>query len=344
MRKKQITIHDIARELNITASTVSRALNDNPRISKGTRKRVQKLAEKLNYQPNPIASNLRKGKGNSLGVIIPRINRHFFSNVIGGIESVASEAGYNVLISQTHESYGKEVSHVNTLLNMRVDGILLSLSTGTKDFGHVELIRKRGVPLVMFDRTWEELSVSKVELDDEAGAIKAVEHLLEQGYRKIAHFQGPRHLNVYRNRYEGYVKALRKYGFEANPDFIIENTLTRDAGYNAAKKLLHQTEKPDAVFSASDLSALGAMIYCRENQVRIPEDLAIVGFANEPFTAFLTPSLTSIEQHSFSMGKHAAELILKEMENKGEGFLPQRTVLPPELITRESSLKKNKIP
>ena len=341
-KNSRITIHDIARELNITASTVSRALQDNPRISIKTRESVRDMAKKLNYQPNIIASSLRKGRGNTIGVCIPRINRHFFSNVISGIETIANNAGYHTLIAQTYEDYYKEVANVNALMNSRVAGIIMSLSAQTKEYSHVSRIVENGVPLVMFDRVYESLEVSTVVLEDFSGAYQATGQLIDAGCKNIAHLSGPTHTNVYRNRKQGYKQALKDHGFKVPGKEMIKNALTREAGYQATQCLMNQSNKPDAIFAAGDFSALGALIWLKEHGFKVPDEVAVVGFANEPFTALIEPALSSVEQHGYNMGKEVARLFLKEIEHSEENNKPQKIILEPELIVRESSVRKGK--
>jgi len=339
-KKGRVTIHDLARELNITPSTVSRALADHPRISASTKKAVIKLARKLNYQPNSIASSLRTGKGNTIGVIIPRISRHFFSTVIGGIEEVANQAGYNVLICQSHESYEKEVENVKALVNGRVDGLLVSIATETNDYRHFKMAKDRGIPLIFFDRVFSELGVSRVVLDDEEGAYQATKHLIEQGCNRIAHLAGPEHINVYYNRRAGYMKAMEEAGLKIREEYYITECLTRKSGYEAGEHLSALKTPPDGIFAAGDYSCLGAMLNFKEKGFRIPEDIAFVGFANEPFTSVMEPQLTTVEQHSLQMGRYVANLFLEEIRNKEEKFIPRTLTIKPELIIRSSSLHK----
>lgn len=340
-KKTKVTIHDIAKQLNTTASTVSRALQDHPRISAGMKKAVLDLAEKLNYHPNFIASSLRKGHGNTIGIVIPRIDRNFFSSVIGGIEDVASEAGYNVLISQSYESEEKEKNIVETLINGKVDGLLVSLASGTTNISHFEQTIEKGVPLIFFDRTAPGLDVSKVEIDDVLGAYMAVSHLISQGCRRIAHFSGPLNVSIYANRFKGYIDALKEHGIPYDERLHITGTITRDKGAEGAEELLKLEHRPDALFSASDFSALGAISVLKEKNIRIPEDIAVVGFANEPYAAIITPSLSSVDQHSREIGQAAAKLFFEEIERRNTPYVAKRIILTPDLIIRDSSQKKS---
>jgi LacI family transcriptional regulator len=342
MKSGQVTIHDIARMLNISASTVSRALSGNPRISRSTRDKVKKLAEKLNYQPNVVASNLRTGKSRTIGIVVPHINRNFFSNVIGGIEETASNADYRVIITQTYESHEKEVENIKALINARVDGILVSVSGGTKTYNHYELVKKRGIPLLFFDRTIDEIKTSRVMIDDFRAAYKAVRHLIEEGFKNIAHFAGPQHINIYRERFTGYQEALKEGGILFSEEFLFIDNLTEKKGWKAAEKLMKLKNRPDAIFSASDISALGAIKYLKEKGYRIPEDMAIVGFANEPFTSIMEPGLTSVDQKGYLIGVTVANLFFEEILKPSESGLFKKIIIEPELIIRESSLKKSK--
>jgi len=342
MKSGQVTIHDIARILNISASTVSRALSGNPRISKGTRVKVRKLADKLNYQPNIVASHLRTGKSRIIGIVVPHLNRNFFSNVIGGIEQTASNADYRVIITQTYELYEKEVENIKALINARVDGILVSVSAGTKTYGHFEMVKKRGIPLLFFDRTIDEIKTSRVMIDDFQGAHKAVRHLIDEGFKNIAHFAGPQHINIYKNRWKGYQEALKESGMSCENKFLFPDNLTEEKGWKACEKLMKLKNRPDAIFSASDISALGAIKYLKEHGLIIPEDVAIVGFANEPFTSIMEPGLTSVEQKGQQIGIEVASLFLGEIHQHDEKKSFQKIIIEPELIIRKSSLKKSR--
>lgn len=339
LKKTKVTIHDIAKQLNTTASTVSRALQDHPRISQPMKKAVLELAEKLNYQPNFIASSLRKGRGNTIGVVIPRIDRNFFSNVIGGIEDVASEEGFNVLICQTYDSEQKEKNIVETLINGKVEGLLVSLASGTRDFKHFKQAMDKHVPLIFFDRAPAELEVSKVEIDDYLGAYMAVTHLIEQGCRRIAHFSGPLHVSIYSNRFAGYQAALKDKGIPFKEEYLEKEIYNKESGIDATYKLMALKEPPDAIFSASDFSALGAVLALKELEIKVPDQVAVVGFANEPYASILEPALSSVDQHSKEIGQTAAKLFFEQLKEQHSAIIPKRVVLTPNLIIRKSSGK-----
>lgn len=340
-RKKKYTIQDIAKELNTTSSTISRALQDSPRISLKMRQAAQELARKHNYEPDFRASSLRKGNGSTIGVLVPKVDRHYFATVLSGIDEIATPAGYSVMVCQSFESYEKEQHLVKSLMNGRVDGLIASISIETKKDKHFEQLMNRGVPLVFFDRVCESIKTSKVVTDDYLGACMSMEHLIANGYRRIAHFSGPQHINVYRNRTRGYIDTLKKHDLPLEENLIINNTITRETGCQAMQQLINGDKLPDAVFSSGDYSALGAILCARKANIKIPEQIAFTGFANEPWDSFFDPPLTSIDQHAYETGKQAASLLLQQIADKENIFIPKTIVLEPTLVIRESSLKKN---
>ncbi len=342
MSSKKTTIHDIAEKLNITASTVSRALNNNPRISDTTKKAVLNMAQDLNYQPNNIAAALRKGKSQLIGVIVPTINRSFFSSVIRGVEEVANQLNYRVVVSQSNEDSDNEIATLNALVNARVDGVLVSIGKNTKDFDHYKNLIRRGVPLVLFDRTTNEISTSQVIIDDFLGGYMATEHLIKQGYKKIAHFTNYNKINIYKERYRGYIEALKDYNIPFYNKLICESNMQLEDGRMCTEQLLRSGQKFDAIFSTSDYAAMGAMQVLKENSIKIPEEVGLVGFSNEPFTSFTDPPLTTLSQFPIEMGHAAAELFFEILNSKKDKLIPQKTVLQPKLIVRASSIKQRK--
>jgi LacI family transcriptional regulator len=337
--KPKVTIHDIAKKLNITASTVSRALNNNPRISENTRKIVQKTAKELNYQPNNIAAALRMGKSNVIGVIVPRTDRSFFASVIRGIEEVSNTIGYKVIICQTYDNYEKEMQTIDALFSARVDGIIASLGKNTENFSHFERAQEKGIPLVLFDRTTDELEVSQVVINDHLGAYKTVEHLIQQGCRRIAHFTSPKKISIFKERYRGYMDALKDHHIPFDPELVIGSDLQLEDGRNSMEQLLKLKELPDAVFSASDYGAMGAMQVLKERNILIPQQVALAGFSNEPFTSFTDPTLTTVDQLSITMGRVTAELFFEQLNGGSKNFIPQKVILKPEIIIRKSTLR-----
>lgn len=342
MKSTQVTIKDIARELGISPSTVSRALKDHPDISPDTKKAVTELAKKLNYQPNIIALSLRQSKTNTIGVIIPEIIHFFFSTVISGIEDVAYDNGYSVIISQSNESYEREVSDLKALFNSRVDGLLISVSRQTTDFDHFKNVFERGMPMVFFDRVVDSLDTSKIIVDDTDGAYQATKHLIEQGCKRIAHLKGPDNLLISKQRMDGYVKALGDHNMIVDERFILtcQQGLI-DEGKELAYQLLDSKNPTDGIFCSQDLSAIGVMQAAREKGLKIPDDLAIIGFSNWQITTMTDPPLSTVDQPGYEMGRRAAELLLKEIESKEDEFVePQVITLPTKLLVRGSSLRK----
>jgi LacI family transcriptional regulator len=335
--KSSITIHDIARDLNISASTVSRALNDNPRISKATKEKIKAKALEMGYQPNTIASNLRNQKSNTIGIVVPLINRHFFSTFISGVEDVAFAAGYNVIISQSNDLLEKEKQIVHSLFSNRVDGLIASLSMQTNEFDHFQLFSKKQIPIVFFDRVVPELEAHKIVVDDFKVGFKATEHLIQQGYKRIAHLAGPTVLHTYRDRMAGYRSALEKNNIAIDENLVIYSRLTRIDGQDAIKRLLALPQPPDAVFCGNDTSALSMMVYLKKIGIRIPEEFGLIGFSDEPFSEVVTPSISTLKQPAFEMGVKAAELLIQEIESKNRLGEHLTITMPTELIKRESS-------
>lgn len=343
MAHKRTTIHDIAKALELTASTVSRALNDHPKISSETKILVRKKAKELNYTANTLAASLRTGKAKTLGLIVPRINRVFISNTISGIESVTNKAGYNIIICQSEENLQKEEQNILTLINSRVDGIMMDISFETNSSKHIEKARKSGIPIVQFDRIREDIHVSNVLNENELASYNAVKHLVEQGYTRIVNFAGPQHVNIYQQRLRGYRKALEESGLVVDEQLIFVDVLDKEKGYNTAIQLFKKGVVFDAIFSASDYSALGALLAARDCNVSVPDQLGIVGFANEPFTEFVTPSMSSVNQFAEEMGATVAKTIIDEIENNETTFVPKSISITPQLIVRESSMRNKHI-
>lgn len=339
----KVTIADIARELNITPATVSRALNDHPAIKDSTKRAVRDVARKLNYQPNKIASSLRLGKSNIIGVIIPSAEINFFGSVVHGIERVANEKNYNVLIYQTNELYEFEKRGVQTFLRSQVDGVLASISKETINLDHFREIKNRGVPLILFDRVNDGLEVSSVVVNDYKGAFAATKHLISQGCRRIAHIGGQQHVNIFNQRLKGYIDALNVHSIPVNEDLIIHGKVSIESGKDCMKKLLEVDPLPDAVFAVEDFTALGAMQAIKAAGKQIPGEIAVIGFANESFGEYLTPSLSTVNQQTVRMGEESAKLFFECYGNPGlYKAKPKQLILEPVLICRESSLKNIK--
>ncbi|KDN55827.1 LacI family DNA-binding transcriptional regulator [Flavobacterium seoulense] len=337
---EKTTIYDIAKELNITAATVSRALNNNPKISQSTRKLVLETANRMNYKQNRLALALRSGKSNNVGVIVPRINTNFFASVIRGIEESLHPEGYQVIICQTHENENREIENINTLLNAQVDGILMSISNLPDENNHyIERVVQKNIPLVFFDRKKEIKHVSSVTIDDYQASYQTTQHLLEQGCDKIAYFSGDRSLEIYEDRYRGYEKALLDNNIPINKDYIITIKSNVVEGREAVEKLLALDNPPNAIFSTSDFAALGAIQKLKEHDIKIPEDFCVFGFGNEPFTKFMELSISTVDQSPVEMGKMAAQVFLDKINNVDKKKSGKTVVLMPKLLIRQSSTR-----
>jgi LacI family transcriptional regulator len=335
------TIYDIAKELNISAATVSRALNNNPKISPATRQLVFETADKMNYKQNKVAQALRSGKSNNVGVIVPRIDSNFFASVIRGIEDELHPEGYHVIICQTHEDEKREIENINTLLNAQVDGILLSISnTNIENETLIRRVLRKNTPIIFFDRKMNIENVSSVTINDFEGGYLATKHLIGKGCKKIAHFSGDQSLEIYENRFKGYKQALLDSGLDFNEDYVIRTKSSVDEGIKAAKKLLDLAIKPDAIFSSSDFASLGAIQELKRQGINIPEDFCVVGFGNEPFTKFMELSISTVDQSPLEMGKMAAKVFLEQTNNNDNLKVEKKVVLAPELQERKSSDRK----
>ena len=324
-----VTISDIAAALGVTPSTVSRALSGSPRVKEETRLAVERMAEEMGYERNIVASNLRKGRSDIVGIIVPRIHREFFSNCIGGAESILEAAGYSVLICQTHERFDAEVKALRTLRNNRVAGVLMSHAIGSDNGKHILEALGDRIPLVQFDRVFSDLPGAKVVNNNFQGAYEATKHLVEQGYRHIGTLAGYMNSEAYAARLDGYRQALWDSGVEVDESVIYYDTILRETGFEAGLKALEAG--CDALYSAGDFSALGAIDAARSKGLRIPEDFGIVGTANESFTALMSPSMSSLALNPFEMGRQAAQAFLSGEEGT--------ITVPMELKVRESSTR-----
>lgn len=332
-----ITIKDLAKRLNLAVSTVSRALRDHPDISEDTKKRVQDMAAECNYQPNIIAQSLQNKRTNIIGVILPEIRHNFFSSAISGIEETAYKNGYAIMVCQSHETYEREVLNARTLAGQRVAGIIMSLAMETKDYKHLEQIQKQGVALVLFDRVADEVEACKVVVDDYAGAREAVTHLIRKGYKRIAHLGGPLHEYVSRNRFAGYQKALEEHEIAYDHTLVVTGGFHEHDGRSGIARLLKLPTPPDAVFTVNDPVAIGAYTFLKDIGLNIPNDIALVGFSNNPISAMIDPPLTTVNQPATEMGRIAARLMLKQLEASGKPFAPVTRVLKTDLVIRSSA-------
>jgi LacI family transcriptional regulator len=337
-----VTLTDIANELKTTPATISRALNGHHSISEKTKKKVRETANRLNYKPNKIASSLRKGQSGIIGVIIPSAEINFFGSVVHGIENLANKNGYNVLIYQSNEKTESEKKGIETFLSSRVDGILVSIAKNTKEYSHFLAAKSTDTPIIFFDRSNDELGIHSVVIDDYKGAFLATEHLLEQGYSRIAHISGPAHLKIFRDRLNGYRDALKKWSQPFREEFIFEGNVSIQAGKQAIAHFMNIQDPPDAVFAVEDFTALGAIKALKEKSIRIPEDFGVVGFANELFGEHISPTLSTIDQQTVKMGETSFRLILDMIVNSHAHLSEKKLVLEPLPIFRQSSMRRMK--
>jgi DNA-binding LacI/PurR family transcriptional regulator len=340
-KKHMATIVDIAKALNISKSTVSRALHKHGDINPQTREAVLNMARELDYQPNQLAQSLVNSKTNTVGIIVPEFMTYFFPTVIIGAQEVAAAAGYNVIICQSQESVKTEIANATVLLSSRVDGVLISMTKETKKFEHFKAFERCGIPVVFFNRVCEEINTSKVLVDDYEGAFKAVEHLIISGYKNIAHIGGPSVLRITYNRLNGYMDALKKYKLPVKKEMIVYSDLSVKAAIQCSEKLLSgKKNRPDAVFCVNDPTAIQLMLYAKRKGIKIPDELGVVGFSNDPMASVIEPSLTTIEQPVADMGREAMRVLLDAVKKGLNDFVPVRTSLQTRLIVRQSSVRK----
>ncbi|MCK0159063.1 LacI family DNA-binding transcriptional regulator [Allomuricauda sp. F6463D] len=338
MRKGRVTLKDIAVELNLSPSTVSRALHDHPAIGEGTKKAVKELAADLDYQPNPMALGLLQKRSNTIGVIVPEITSHFFSAIITGIQDVVGPTRYNIMICISNESFDEEVTLVKKLSGMRVDGILVSPASGTKTFEHFQNLQKNDIPVVVFDRDCPGLESDKVLVDDYSGAFQAVEYLIGSGCKKIAHLGGPLNLSTTKHRMQGYLDALEQNNMPIRNEYIHHvKGFSHEDGLKPTKRLLALDDTPDAIFAINDNIATSAIHVAKKKGMRIPQDISIVGFDDDPHSLYFSPSLSTVWQPVYSMGMLSARILLQRLKDKTPVECFRKEVFKPELVVRASS-------
>ncbi len=337
--EKKPTIYDIAKALDITTSTVSRALNNSDLISKETKDAVWAIARKINYRPNKLASSLSLGKSNLIGIIIPTAQIHFFSLVIDSLEQTLQQEGYNVLLYQTNESYASEVKGISTLLEARVDGIIISPSLETYDFSHLTKPHQEGIPIVQFDRVDDVMELPSVSIDDEKAGYIATKHLIDAGYRRIGYISTDSNIKIFKARLMGYCRALEEQGLPLDQNLIILDEMSIQGGMKGARQMMEMDVRPDAIIGGDDFTALG--IIKELSLIGItPPQIGVIGFANQTFSEYITPSLSSIDQQAVRIGGECARLFLKIAKDNTIHINKEKIVLEPLLIARESSHRK----
>lgn len=337
--KTSATLKDIAEALNISISTVSRALKNHPRISIPTQEKVRRTAERMGYMSVDMIQVQMQKNSNLIGVIVPKISYHLYAMAISGIERIAEENDMHIIVCQSNESYDREKSLVQELINVGVNGIIASLASETKEFSHFNALKRMGIPLVFFNRECNDVVTNKVTIDNKRAAYEAVSHLISIGCKRIAYLGGPEVLQINSDRAEGYKKAMKDNGLEVPEDYLIYSNFDKESTLSAARKLLYSPVHPDGILTFSDQIAISVMLAAKERGISMPEKLAVIGFNNEPVDELLEPSLTSIDQPGFRMGEESAQLLIKQLNNPKEPY--EKRILKSFLVVRNST-NKNK--
>lgn len=337
---KEITIYDIAKGLGISPATVSRALNDHPAVNQNTKQKIVDKASALGYRSNAFASNLRKQRTNAIGVIVPRLNSHFQSSVIAGMEKVANEAGYTLMISQSLESAEKEIANCKTMFNSRIDGLLVSLAYETENTDHFKPFIEKGIPLLFYDRIADYKQCTGIVIDNTQAAYKATSHLIEQGCKNIVHLTGSLKRNVYSDRLKGYRYALLDNDLPYRESFVISNKLSEGAGIEAVEQILSMDPMPDGIFVSNDTCAVGCIKALKKAGIKIPQEIAIVGFNNDPISTVIEPNLSTINYPGFEMGEVAIRNLINHLDGLTDIIATNTITLRSDLIIRESSLRE----
>ncbi|MFD3001998.1 LacI family DNA-binding transcriptional regulator [Pontibacter toksunensis] len=337
-RQPQYTIKDIAAEMGVSVSTVSRALSNHPHISEETKVRVRELVEKHDYRHNALASSLRNSRSNTIGLILPRLSQYFPSTVATAIQNKLHAYGYNLMICQSNDSPAMEKELVNVLYASRVEGLIVSSALHTADFSHFNIFSKSRIPLVFYDRVPTNYDAHKVEGDDYSGGYQMTLHLLQQGCRRIAHIGGPLTCSIYQNRYKGYLNALKEYDVLLDDDLVFFHELTKENAQKTCDVIFSKAALPDAIFACNDTTAIAVLEYAKKRHIRIPEDLMLTGYSNDPRTEIITPAITSVEQFPYEVGGQAATLMMDLLQHKIEENNNYVSITTPvELIKRASS-------
>ncbi|GAB3553444.1 LacI family DNA-binding transcriptional regulator [Spirosoma fluminis] len=337
--EKEITIYDIAKRLNYSPATISRALNDHPAIREDTKDLITTTARQMGYRSNTFASNLRRQRTNTIGVIVPRLNSNFMSTALAGMEKVANEAAYNLIISQSLESVRKEVANAKTMFNSRVDGLLVSVAYDTEQIDHFEAFINKGIPLLFFDRVINHEQCTSIVIDNTQAGYDATCHLIEQGCKRIVHVTGSLQRNVYADRLKGYRMALLESGLPYDESLVMVGDLSQEAGIEAARRIQAMPDRPDGVFLANDFCAVSCIRVLKQAGLSIPNDIAVVGFNNDPVSQVIEPNLTTIHYPGEKMGEIAAQSLINHLNGSMNIQVTNRIVLHSGLIIRDSSLK-----
>ena len=338
---KEITIYDLARELNLSPATVSRGLKNHQAINKNTKKRIVDKAEEMGYRSNNFASNLRKQKSHTIGVLVPQLNSNFIASVLSGIEKVTTVTNYDIIIAHSSESAKKEAANANNLFHKRIDGLIASLSADTQDLSHFEQYFKRGIPVIFFDRVEENSEGAKIIIDNHRAAFEATQHLIDQGCRRIVHVTSSFKRNVYIKRFAGYRDALQANGIPFDERLVFAGNMNKETFMMAAQEIVKMHPLPDGLFTTNDLSAALCIQVFKEHGIRVPEDIAVVGFNNDVISIISDPQITTVNYPAIKMGEQAAMVLINHLTGNADSSLTNSIVLNSELIIRKSSLKKS---
>ena len=338
MKKKPISLKDIATEFNVSISTVSRALKDSYEISPELRNRIQAFAKERNYRPSPFAMSLLKNSSGIIGIIVPDLVTYFYASIISGISDMAKQKGYSVIIASSYEQYEEEKQCLENLINIRVEGVMACISQETTDYSHFEALEELNIPLAFFDRVCLPDKFSSVVADNQESARIATEHLLQNGSKRVGFIGGADYLGIVKKRKEGYLEALQKYNIPIEDALIICEKMTPEEGCEATKRLLNLPNPPDAILAMNDTLAFAAMKEIKNNNLRIPQDIALIGYTDDTHSNYVEPALTAIAHNTYEMGTTACRLLLKQIQ---EGGIPEQVVVPTLLKVRNSSIKRS---
>ncbi len=336
-KQHRTSLKDLAKELGVSIATVSRALHSSPEIGKEMQQRVKELAKKLNYRPNPFAQSLRKEAPKIIGVVVPNLVTHYYAAVLDGIEDEANRAGYSVISANSHENFEDEMRAIDNFVGLHVEGIIACLAQTTTDYSHYEEIADMGIPLVFFGRTCLTDSFSSVTANGDEAAQMATQHLIDTGSRRIAFIGGPNHLDMVSRRKHGYLEALRENHLVIDRDIVICGKIDYELALRATEKLLENENRPDAILAFNDIITFAAFTAIKNKRLRIPEDVALIGFTDDVHAAYVTPKMSAIQDQSHKMGVKACQLLLKSISGDSKVY---KEIVPQQLVIRETSSKK----
>lgn len=341
MATKSVRLSDIAEKLEVSTVTVSKALRNHPDISISTKNLIIETAEKMGYTPNFMARNLSSKKSNTIGVVVPKIAHFFFGSIIETIYDLAFRKNYEIILTVSQENSERERKHIQTLLSMRVDGIIISISQETKDYAIFETVKERGVPIVFIDRIPKLQGIDTVQVDDRGGAFKAVEHAIKLGYKKIGHFAGYTEINIGHERYLGFEEAMNKHNIPVNPDWVCQGGFGEKSGYESFMKLYKENNLPEVIFTVTYPVALGIYMAASELNLKIPDDVDLICFGDAKVQKFLSPPLSCVTQPTDLLAQKSLEILFHKIENPDEG-VNQSYKIPTELLLRGTCIANKK--